>query len=100
VAVSYKFGDPESARGWIDARPLRSNGTWAAPRISARGRTDDEVWIGTVPWAGSASSSLRGRLDEIAVYRTALSADANQSAHVGPSSRNPAVVKAPAITAE
>ena len=79
VAVSYKFGDPESAHGWIDGAPI--TGEWDMGGATDLGpwSDDDEVWIGTA-MGGSASSSFRGRLDEIAVYRAALSGRSHQGA--------------------
>jgi hypothetical protein len=56
---------------------------------------DDEVWIGS-SMGGAAASSLQGRLDEIAVYRSALTPAAIKArcSSVAPT---PAVVKVPAV---
>ena len=98
VAVSYQFGNPESARGWIDGAPI--TGEWDMGGATDLGpwSDDDEVWIGT-SMGGSASSSLRGRLDEIAVYRTALTDEVIKRRCTGPVPK-PAVVKAPVIKLE
>jgi len=73
VAVTYTFGDPESVRGYIDGVAVK--GKWAgyggatkkAPVVD-----DDELWIGS-SMGGAAGSSFAGGLDEVALYRTALS---------------------------
>lgn len=71
IAVAYKFGEPESIRGWIDGKPLP--GTWdmggstkAAPVVD-----DDAIWIGSA-LGGAPSNSFRGYLDSIAVHREIL----------------------------
>ncbi len=72
VVVSYKFSEPESIRAWINAEEVK--GTWdmggasaAAPAVD-----NDEVWIGG-SMGGAASAQFPGRIDELAIYRTALS---------------------------
>ncbi|WP_235935316.1 DUF1553 domain-containing protein [Candidatus Laterigemmans baculatus] len=74
VAVSYEFGKPKSIRGYVDGQIV--SGKWdmggateAAPVVD-----DDELWIGS-SMGGSAGSSFQGGLDEVALYRTALSAE-------------------------
>ena len=95
VAVSYKFGEPQSMRGYLDG--LAVTGEWDMGGATELGpwSDDDEVWIGT-SMAGSAAASLRGRLDEIAVYRTALSPEAIK-ARCSAVAPKPALVKAPVI---
>lgn len=68
VAVLYTFGKPDSVRGFVDGSMV--DGAW-----DMGGKTDlgpfadnDEVWIGT-SMGGSAGSSLRGAIDEVAIYR-------------------------------
>ncbi|TWU12109.1 Planctomycete cytochrome C [Symmachiella macrocystis] len=63
IAVSYRFGDPKSIRGWVNGKP--TDGTW-----SYGGKTkdppvvdDDVVRIG---------NGFVGLLDGIAIYRAAL----------------------------
>lgn len=71
VAVTYRFGDPDSIRGWIDgaAQP----GVWdmggatrEAPVVD-----DDAIWIGSSN-GGNPANSLRGRLDGVAIHREVL----------------------------
>lgn len=71
VAVSYKFGDTESIRGWIDGKP--QPGVWDMGGATAEAPVvdDDAIWIGSSR-GGAAGNSFRGSLDAIAVYREAL----------------------------
>jgi hypothetical protein len=74
VAVTYKFGDQKSIRGYIDGRP--TDGTWdyGGPSDEAPVVDDDELWLGSAS-GGNASNSYQGLLDEVALYRTALSTE-------------------------
>jgi mono/diheme cytochrome c family protein len=71
VAVSYRFGNPESVRGYIDAEQVE--GTWdmGGKTTHAPVVDDDEVWLGTT-LRGSASNTFKGLMDEVAVYRREL----------------------------
>ena len=75
VAVTYTFGQSESMRGWLDGEEIK--GAWDMGGATALGpwADGDEVWIGTA-MGGSAGASLRGALDAIAVYRSALTPEA------------------------
>lgn len=71
VAVTYTFGEPESVRGYVDGKPVK--GVW-----DAGGATDkppvvdnDQVWIGS---AMAGNSTFTGELDDVALYRRALTA--------------------------
>jgi hypothetical protein len=75
VAVSYVFGRKDSLRGYIDGKEVP--GKWEG----YGGASDeppvvdnDDLWIGSSQ-GGQAASSLAGSLDEIAIYRSALSAE-------------------------
>lgn len=68
IAVAYRFGVPETIRGWIDGVPVP--GVWdmggettAAPVVD-----DDAIWIGSSQ-GGNAGNSFRGSLDSIAIHR-------------------------------
>lgn len=65
VAVSYRFGDPESMRGWIDGKPTGGDWGMGGKTTEPPVVDDDQVWI------GSANSGNRyiGLLDNVAVYR-------------------------------
>ncbi len=71
IAVSYKFGEPESVRGWIDGKP--QPGVWDMGGATAEAPVvdDDAIWIGSSR-GGAAGNSFRGSLDAVAVYREAL----------------------------
>ena len=68
IAVTYRFGEPASIRGWIDGAP--SDGKWdmGGPTAQAPVVDDDAIWIGS-SMKGAASASFRGGLDAIAVHR-------------------------------
>jgi hypothetical protein len=73
VAVTYKFGSGASIRAYIDG--LETKGLWdmggqsdAAPVVD-----DDELWIGSSMGA-SKSSTFNGQINEVAIYRRALTA--------------------------
>ncbi len=72
VVVSYQFGEPESIRGWINGEEVK--GVWDMGGASAAAPVadNDEVWIGG-SMGGAASAQFPGRIDELAIYRTALS---------------------------
>jgi hypothetical protein len=100
VAITYTFGQPESIRGYIDG--TSDDGTWDMGGATELGPwvDNDEVWIGTAQ-NGAAASSLRGRLDEIAVYRAALGAEAIRERTLGMAKESKPVVNvAPAIKIE
>ena len=65
VAVSYTFGEKDSLLAYIDG--IATAGTWDMGGATDRAPVidNDEIWIG---------NSFDGVLDEVAIYRTALSA--------------------------
>jgi len=78
VAVTYKFGDALSIRGYINGQPVP--GTWdiGGPTKAPPVVDNDELWIGSSV-GGKLSSTFHGLLDEVAIYRTALSAERIQT---------------------
>ncbi len=68
VAVSYRFGEPASIRGWLDG--AASDGAWDMGGATREPPVvdDDAVWIGSAQ-GGAAGNSFRGMLDEIAIHR-------------------------------
>ncbi len=72
VAVSYKFGDPKSIKGWIDG--VLTEGAWDMGGATAEAPVvdDDAIWIGS-SMGGSATNSFRGTLDGIAIHRELVS---------------------------
>lgn len=73
VAITYTYGKGDSIRGYIDGAPVI--GTWDMGGQTDDGPVvdDDDIVIGT-SMGGNASSTFKGLLDEIAIYRTALTA--------------------------
>lgn len=71
IAVSYKFGEPESVRSWIDGKPQPGVWDMGGATTEAPVVDDDAIWIGS-SLGGAAGNSFHGSLDAIAVYREAL----------------------------
>ncbi|GAA5509530.1 DUF1553 domain-containing protein [Novipirellula caenicola] len=65
VAVTYRFGEPDSIRGWIDGKPTGGDWGMGGKTTEPPIVDDDQVWI------GSANSGNRfvGLLDNVAVFR-------------------------------
>lgn len=74
VALTYKFGDGKSIKGYLDGQP--TDGTWdiGGPTDLGPVVDNDELWIGT-SMSGNAASTFRGVIDEVAIYRKVLSAE-------------------------
>ncbi len=77
VAASYTFGKPDSAKTWING--IEVEGTWGMGGPTELGplQDNDELWIGG-SMGGLADAQFPGRIDELAIYRTALSAEKMQ----------------------
>ncbi|QDU63339.1 Planctomycete cytochrome C [Planctomycetes bacterium Pan216] len=60
IAVSYRFGDPKSIRGWINGKPMAGTWSYAGPTKEAPVVDDDEVRIG---------NGFEGLLDAVAIHR-------------------------------
>lgn len=71
VAAAYRFGEPESVRGWIDGEPLGGQWDMGGASREAPVVDDDAVWIGSSQ-GGAPGNSFRGLLDSIAVHRSIL----------------------------
>lgn len=71
LAVTYTFGDPKSAKGYIDGKA--TTGKWDMGGATERAPEVDDarVVIGSSR-GGAPSNSFHGDLDEIAVYRKAV----------------------------
>jgi hypothetical protein len=74
IAVSYTFGKGDSLRGYVDGRPTKGVWDYGGQTDEAPVVDDDQVWIGSA-LGNNAGNSFLGSLDEIAIYRTALSAE-------------------------
>ncbi|MFG0261075.1 MAG: LamG domain-containing protein, partial [Novipirellula sp. JB048] len=72
IAVAYRFGVPESMRGWIDGRPTEGNWSLGGATKKPPVVDDDAVWIGSAS-GGNPSNSFHGSLDKVAVHRRLLS---------------------------
>ncbi len=72
VAVTYEFGKPESARAFINGEEVKGKWDLGGATTAAPVVDDDEVWIGG-SMGGTPAAQFPGRIDELAIYRTALS---------------------------
>ncbi|MDX1563767.1 MAG: LamG-like jellyroll fold domain-containing protein [Phycisphaeraceae bacterium] len=72
VAVTYRFGDPDSLRGYIDGRPVDGFWDYGGKTSQPPVVDNDEVWIGSA-LGGQGSSTFDGLIDEVAIYRKTLS---------------------------
>jgi cytochrome c553 len=71
IAVAYRFGQPDSIRGWIDGVSVSGKWDMGGETTKAPVVDDDAIWIGSSQ-GGSAGNSFRGSLDSIAIYRKIL----------------------------
>ncbi|WP_145253475.1 DUF1553 domain-containing protein [Planctomycetes bacterium Pan216] len=83
IAIAYRFGDPDSIVGVIDGKAVKGRWDAGGPTRHAPTVDDDEIWIGS-SLGGSPSTSLRGDLDELSIYRKALPVATLQSRYRGP----------------
>jgi hypothetical protein len=72
IALVYTFGKGDSLRGYIDGRA--TGGKWDYGGQTDEGPVvdDDQIWIGSAS-GNNPGNSFRGGIDEIAIYRSALS---------------------------
>lgn len=72
VALSYEFGKKNTIKGYIDGVPVP--GTWGLQGDTTKAPIvdNDDVWVGS-SMGVNASSTFKGRMDELAVYRKVLS---------------------------
>ena len=73
VAMAYKFGDPTSAKAWINGAEVPGKWDMGGPSELGPVQDDDDVWIGG-SMGGASGVQFSGRIDELAIYRTALTA--------------------------
>ncbi len=75
LAVAYRFGDPETIRGYVDGKP--SGGKWDMGGQTKRAPVvdDDDLWIGS-SMAGAAGNSFAGAIDEVVIARRIIPARA------------------------
>ena len=71
IAVTYRFGEPASVRGWIDGQLVPGDWDMGGATVEAPVVDDDAVWIGS-SMRGNPASSFRGSLDALAVHREIL----------------------------
>jgi hypothetical protein len=72
VVVSYEFGAPESIRGYVNGEEIKGAWDMGGASAAAPAVDNDEAWIGG-SMGGAPQAQFPGRIDELAIYRTALS---------------------------
>ncbi len=72
VAITYQFGKKGSLRGYIDGKRVKGKWDFAGDTNKGPVVDNDDVWIGSSQ-GGSPTSTFYGALDEVAIYRKALS---------------------------
>ncbi len=72
VAVTYRFGEPESIQGWIDGELQEGEWDMNGPTTAPPVVDDDSIWIGSA-MKGASGSSFRGLIDEVSIHRNVLS---------------------------
>jgi len=73
VALTYRFGDSKSLAAYIDGVPTKGRWDMGGETSNPPVVDNDAVWIGSGQNA-IASASYLGGLDEVAIYRKALTA--------------------------
>jgi mono/diheme cytochrome c family protein len=68
IAITYRFGEPDSVRGWIDGQPSAGEWDMGGATKEAPVVDDDAVWIGS-SMKGNPANSFRGGIDAVAVHR-------------------------------
>ncbi len=63
IAIAYRFGDPQSIRGWVNGEPTSGNWSYGGETKEPPVVDDDEVRIG---------SGFAGLIDAIAIHRALL----------------------------
>ena len=72
IAVTYRFGEPASIRGWIDGKMVAGAWDMGGATTEAPVVDDDAVWVGSSMKASKAAS-FRGGLDAVAIHREIVS---------------------------
>lgn len=63
VAITYRFGEPDSIRGWVNGKPTDGRWDMGGPTVEPPVVDDDQVRIG---------ERFAGLLDAVAIHRTEL----------------------------
>ncbi len=72
ISITYRFGEADSIRGWIDGKPQAGSWDMGGATAEAPVIDNDAIWIGSSR-GGAAGNSFRGSLDAVAVHREVLS---------------------------
>jgi hypothetical protein len=85
VVLTYKFGEPQSIHSYVNGEEIKGEWDMGGASTTAPVVDNDEVWIGGST-GGAPQAQFPGRIDELAIYRTALPLDriAAHAAREGP----------------
>jgi mono/diheme cytochrome c family protein len=72
VAVSYKFGEPKSIRGYVDGEVTKGKWDMDGETDRAPAQDDEEVMLGTGN-GGGKGNSFTGWMDDVRIWRGAVS---------------------------
>lgn len=74
IAICYRFGEPDSVKGWIDGLP--TDGTWDMGGATTQRPVvdNDSIAIGSAVHGGK-HNQLRGSLDYLAIHREILKSE-------------------------
>ncbi len=78
IAVSYRFGTPESVAGYVDGEKVKGKWDMGGPTSSAPIVDDDAVWIGSSR-GGEKANSLAGAIDDLIIHRHVVAPSELQS---------------------
>jgi len=68
LAISYRYGQPDSIRCWIDGKPVPGDWDMGGKTTEQPVVDNDAIWIGSSR-GGLPANSFRGNLDSIAIHR-------------------------------
>lgn len=68
IAVSYRFGTPESITGYVDGEKVKGKWDMGGPTQAAPIVDNDSVWIGSSR-GGEKGNSLAGAVDDLIIHR-------------------------------
>ncbi|MEO9595754.1 MAG: DUF1553 domain-containing protein [Rhodopirellula bahusiensis] len=71
IAVTYRFGEPNSVRAWLNGKPVAGKWDMGGPTKQNPVVDNAPVWIGS-SMGGQHSSSFRGWIDQLTVSRKLL----------------------------
>jgi len=69
IALIYRFGDPDSVKGYIDGQPTSGHWDLAGATTKAPIVDEDQVWVGA---SMKGANGFSGQMDELKLHRQIL----------------------------